>query len=267
MILTKQPIITLFCSETLEVRLVIPARFNLYQPFDNHCLVLRIFAKTLSMKKIFTILLVAGATTFGFSQSIQSFQVKPASPTVNDTIEICWTLQFPTSSCAGTCTWNQNGFNIQAGALHCIGSLQAICTDVDTVVLYPPHTAGTYSCTFVLSSGAAPAPCTPGITPNDQRTINFNVSTVTGTGTGNQFAPEVQLAPNPASSNVVLNLGKYQVTDNIIVTTLAGKKAPAPFVYTGSKISFDVSKLKAGIYMVNVPVDGGTIVRRLVVTH
>ncbi len=217
------------------------------------------------MKKIFTLLLVAGAATFSFGQSIQSFQVKPASPTVNDTIEICWTLQFPTSGCAGTCQWTQSGFNIQAAALHCIGSLQAICMDVDTVILYPPHNAGTYSCTFVLSSGAAPPPCTPGITPNDQRTINFNVSPVTGVG--NQFASEVQLKPNPASNTAVLDLGKYHVLDNIAVTTLTGKRAKAPFVFTGSKISFDVSKLKSGIYMVNVPVEGGTIVRRLVVTH
>lgn len=112
-----------------------------------------------------------------FSQVIDSSVVNPANPGINDTIKIYTYLRFNYGSCAGSANFTVSGNTISASSVHCIGMLAFICHDVDTIILNPPHTAGNYTYIYTLSSGAGPPPCTPGIIPDDNDTLNFSIGT------------------------------------------------------------------------------------------
>lgn len=110
-----------------------------------------------------------------FSQVIDSSVVSPANPGINDTVKIYTYLRFNYGSCAGSANFTVSGNTISASSVHCIGMLAYICHDVDTIILNPPHTSGNYTYIYTLSSGAGPAPCTPGIILDDYDTLNFSI--------------------------------------------------------------------------------------------
>ncbi|HAW50972.1 MAG TPA: hypothetical protein DCX54_01400 [Flavobacteriales bacterium] len=131
-----------------------------------------------TLKKIGGILLLVFIHAPLFGQHIDSMVVKP-SPLigVNDTVKIFVYNTFSSGGCAGNAHFSKSGFNVMAQALHCQGALTVICTDIDTIVLDPPHALGQYRFSFVLNSGFGGPPCTPGIVPNDFDTTYFTVGT------------------------------------------------------------------------------------------
>jgi len=111
----------------------------------------------------------------GKSQVIDSIQISPSIPGVNDTVKIYIYNTFNSGGCAGSASFGKSGFNISASSLHCLGALAVICHDVDTVIVDPPHALGTYRFNFVLNVGFSGPPCTPGIVPNDFDTAYYTV--------------------------------------------------------------------------------------------
>ena len=87
------------------------------------------------------------------AQQIDSMVVNPSSPIgVNDTVKVYVYNSFTNGACDGAAYYSISGFNVMANALHCQGALTVICTDIDTIVLNPPHTMGNYRVSFVLNS-------------------------------------------------------------------------------------------------------------------
>ena len=133
------------------------------------------------MKSVNALIKVGGILLFFlhsivYGQQIDSMLVSPSSTVgVNDTVKIFMYSTFSSGGCAGTANYSKTGFNIMANALHCQGALTVICTDIDTILINPPHVKGTYRVSFVLNSGFGGPPCTPGFVPNDYDTVYFTV--------------------------------------------------------------------------------------------
>ena len=128
------------------------------------------------MKKLLLILIFF--PIFGFGQivgSITSLTIFPVNPTNTDTVYIYAELSFSSSSCPLDIQMHSIiGNNITASTQHCLGMLSAICNTTDTFKLNP-LAVGTYIFDLTLSSGGGAPPCTPGIVPNDNDIITFNV--------------------------------------------------------------------------------------------
>lgn len=179
------------------------------------------------------------------AQVIDSIQVTP-SPliSVNDTIRIYIYNTFPSSGCQGSASFSKNGFNVSASALHCQGMLAAICHDVDTVILNPPHTVGAYSFVFVLNAGFGGPPCTPGIIPNDYDTAYFTVTS----GTNNQPPSFVNAIENDTvCMNDTLGPLSYFISDedptSVVATATSSNQALLPnnnIVLTGGSTNRNV---------------------------
>lgn len=165
------------------------------------------------MKNVFlTLVFSLSSQLLLFGQgTIQSISIQPPSPTVVDTIQVIVGVQFPSSDCElDTSNIGLSGSTFFANAHHCLGMLTAICNTTDTFMLYPPHTAGDYMIDMTLTSGAAPAPCTPGIAIDDHDTLNFTIMDIVGNMEieGEKFL----IYPNPA--NIFLHVkGKYDFVE------------------------------------------------------
>ena len=134
--------------------------------------------KTHDVLKNAVLVLVFLINTTMHAQKIDSMVVVPSSPIgVNDTIKIYVYNSFTSGACAGAAYYSISGFNVMASALHCQGALTVICTDIDTIIINPPHAIGNYRVSFVLNAGFGGPPCTPGIVPNDFDTTYFTVGT------------------------------------------------------------------------------------------
>lgn len=127
-------------------------------------------------KALLLILLCAPILGFGQSQgSILSLTFSPTNPTNTDTISVYAELAFTSSNCPlDMKTFSISGNTIVASTHHCVGVLAAICNTIDTFKLAPLAT-GNYLFNLSLSSGIGGPPCSPGIVPDDNDTITFDV--------------------------------------------------------------------------------------------
>lgn len=155
------------------------------------------------MKKIYSFLLIVISITLNASaQTITGFTVVPPNPTSADTVKIYVQCDFPDKDCEGTTYLNGiNGNVIDAGGLHCMGSLTGPCTDIDTVIV-PPLAAGQYSLVFVLVTGITVG-CIPNIVPVVVDSTQFTVSPVTGIYDVNGNKP-LEIMPNPSSGKLIV---------------------------------------------------------------
>jgi hypothetical protein len=180
-----------------------------------------------TIQRIITIgVIIIAASSFLCAQTIDNITVSPNLPTTDDSIFIFVECTFPNMSCKPfTQDVSQDSSNIYASALHCVGSLTAICTYTDTFK-FTPLSAGDYTFFFTLNAGQAPEPCTPGILPYDNDSVEFTVTTATtisdishdplsfsihGNLTDRHFKVYLGSAINVAESyqlHVVSNLGK-----------------------------------------------------------
>ncbi|HKR04476.1 MAG TPA: T9SS type A sorting domain-containing protein [Bacteroidia bacterium] len=149
-------------------------------------------------KKYFLfIIIMISAMLNSPAQTITSFTVVPPNPTSADTVKIYVQCDFPNSNCNGATYLNGiNGSVIDAGGLHCMGSLTALCTDIDTVIL-PPLSPGQYTLNFLLVTGVT-AGCIPNIVPIVMDSAHFTVSGATGIYDLNPDNKELQITPNPS---------------------------------------------------------------------
>ena len=134
------------------------------------------------MKKNYFLLLIffIGFNVTGHSQWINSISMSPLYPTTNDSVTFYVDCGFPSGSCDPYLpSVFVSGYDIYANALHCLGMLTVICYYTDTFTV-PPLPAGYYSFHMQLNAGGGPAPCTAGIVPGPEDTLDFIVTPGTG---------------------------------------------------------------------------------------
>ncbi len=134
------------------------------------------------MKKIFFALLVI-LISYQFVNAqgvINSIVFNPANPTTNDTIWALVSCTFNNSACnPDALNSGQNGNDINADAIHCLGGTSATCSYTDTFMILP-QPVGAYKFYFTLNSGFGGPGCSPGFTSDDVDSSTFNVSLPSG---------------------------------------------------------------------------------------
>jgi hypothetical protein len=155
------------------------------------------------MKKIYLLLLIESSAILNTSaQTITSFTIDPLNPTSIDTVKIYVQCDFPSGGCEGATYLNGiNGNVIDAGGLHCMGSLTVLCTDFDTVIV-PPLAAGQYTLVFVLVTGVT-AGCIPNIVPIAVDSTHIIVTSATGVYDLSDHET-LQIIPNPSNGKFIV---------------------------------------------------------------
>lgn len=138
--------------------------------------------------------------------SILGFTVAPQSPSETDFVKVYVGLSFTSGDCPlDDKDHSTNGLVTDAYVHHCVGILTYICNTVDTFNLgYLP--TGSHKFRLVLSSGAAPPPCTPGIIADDVDSISFVVSMATGISDYRQIDKAVIIYPNPIANSATIRI-------------------------------------------------------------
>ncbi|HLP10699.1 MAG TPA: T9SS type A sorting domain-containing protein [Flavobacteriales bacterium] len=191
------------------------------------------------------------------AQSISSIVLSPPAPNANDTLKFYVYLDFPYMGCAGTAYGSITGNDINASALHCMGMLTAICSDVDTIII-PPQPAGNYHFYFTLSSGYGGPPCSPGIVPDDSDTLDFSITTVMGMHEVSKNN-SLEVFPNPSNGNLTIQTSlPLSVNEKYVVRNELGQT-----ITQGSFNGKTSLELPGGMYIVSVPSLG--LQQRLVV--
>jgi hypothetical protein len=196
-----------------------------------------------------------------YSQQISSITISPANPLTTDTIKLYVTCDFPSSGCNGTANFIVNGNTVSGSALHCMGMLSALCTDVDTIKLNPPHAAGSYSFYFTLDAGYQPS-CTPGIISDDTDTLFYTVSVPTGAA-HKMKQDHFLISPNPTKGIVNLSV-KENLQGTLKIINVIGKevfKSVSPEIFP-EKI--DLTGNSAGIYFLIYEGPEGKWTRKIV---
>jgi hypothetical protein len=205
------------------------------------------------MKNIYTFLLCISVSLGAFAQgNISSFTVLPPDPTTNDTVLVIVEEWFSSGGCPiDFISHNVNGNTISANSHHCLGLLTVICNGSDTFKI-DPLPAGTYDFNLTLTTGALPAPCTPGIVADDMGTTSFSVSQAVGIP---EFDVHQLSLKNPVSGELVF--GK-PIPESLQLFDITGKLVMA--IKIGST-SADLSKMTTGIYFLR----SSASVRKLVI--
>jgi len=212
------------------------------------------------MKSLYFLLMAALITFNSSAQTITSFTVVPANPTTADTVTVYVQTDFPNSACEGqTFLTGISGSDINAGGLHCMGSLTALCTDIDTVII-PPLPAGQYTLHFMLTTGTT-AGCIFGILPLVFDSTHFTVSPATGLNELNQNN-SLQIIPNPTNGKFVL---KHEMTENSLlhIYSIDGRIVQS-FISTGKEPEINIS-LPPGLYTLTLQNTNGKWFSKLVV--
>jgi hypothetical protein len=199
------------------------------------------------MKYIVSFVFLTAFSFFSAAQgSILDFAISPANPSTTDTVYLYTELQFSNGDCdLDQQSHTVSGLAIQANAHHCLGMLTIICDVVDTFKINP-LTAGNYSFNLTLTSGAGPAPCTPGIIADDDSTFNFTVIDVSGVT--DLSSSRLTSYPNPVQNHINLPL----VTDGAAykLITVSGQVVKAGLV-EGKRIN-DLERLPPGMYFLRI---------------
>ena len=203
------------------------------------------------MKKI---LLFLGGFFFSvasFAQgSILGFTVDPQSPTETDFVKVYVGLSFT----SGDCPLDNKG-HITSGPItdaythHCVGILTYICNTVDTFNL-GYLSPGSHKFRLVLSSGAAPPPCTPGTLADDMDSISFIVTTATGINDYALTKPEVLIYPNPFNDNarIVLNSSASLETAELRFIDVFGRVVKTYNDLQTNEIILSRDNMECGVY-------------------
>ncbi len=210
------------------------------------------------MKKIALITVVLLVFSQLKSQSITNITYSPINPTPTDTIYFYVDLMFPSSGCPLSNSGSSVvGQTVMASSLHCVGMLAAICNTTDTFMVLP-LAAGNYTFDMTLSSGAGPVPCSPGIVPNDNRTENFVVSTITNIA-NSEVNTEIEIAPNPSSG--LFNLDNLNNTSVLIYDVLGNELVNLSNL--NQKYVLDLSNQPNGVYLMKTITNGDSKTYRL----
>jgi len=183
--------------------------------------------------------------SLSFSQfgSINSIIIHPLIPNDTDTITVLVDQTFSYSSC----DLDTKGINVQNNSIisyshHCVGMLTALCNAKDTFQL-GPLLAGTYTLFHTTTSGMAPAPCSPGIVPDDVDTLQFEVVSTSGL--------EIQtisyeLYPNPSIDQFIIE-NSSKGSASLMIYDVKGKLVHFQLINKGKNIVNHF--LNKGIYI------------------
>lgn len=149
-------------------------------------------------------------STNSFGQgSILGFTIEPQYPTEADFVKVKVGLSFTSGDCPlADMDHNTNGLITEAHSHHCLGMLTVICNTIDTFNL-GVLPVGVHKFRLVLSSGAAPIPCTPGVIADDVDSATFSVGRVLDVNNYSGSEHNVLVYPNPMGSEakVLINSG------------------------------------------------------------
>ncbi len=217
------------------------------------------------MKKLLPFLLtqIISATLFAQGGSIISFYTLPASPTTGDAVQVVAELMFT----SGDCELSQQGqtttlSQTDAYAHHCVGMLTVICPATDTFDLgiLP---AGDHTFVLSLTTGAAPAPCTPGIVTDDVDSITFTVDP--GVGIHTPDAVDFSVYPNPASTQLTV---ESLVSSPLSVVSIYNTQGQLVLITSNAiNQTLNIENLSPGLYYLHLQSAEGSAIKKLQKIH
>jgi len=210
---------------------------------------------------IFAIVILFWSTCFAQAQgSIVGLTTSPTNPTSTDSITFYVDVSFTSVGCdLDQSGISVNGLTVMASALHCVGMLAVICNTVDTFKI-GPQPAGTYTLDMTLSSGAGPAPCSPGIVPDDHRMFQFTVSTATDV-VSIKGSSLLRVYPNPVKEYALFEF--EEAPEQLFLYNTLGQLIVAP-ILTDKNYRLNTEQLAKGVYYYNVKTKKGKISGKLI---
>lgn len=213
------------------------------------------------MRKIYVFILAALLNMLpAKAQTITSFIVSPASPTITDTVTIYIQCDFSGAGCAGQSFFQGvNGNEINGGGLHCLGVATMPCTDFDTITV-PPLTAGNYTFIFLLSTGIT-AGCIPGIIPLDIDSTHFTISTST---ISNELDNNSRLliVPNPSTGNFIV---KQNAGESSVLKIYSMQGSLIKSIMLKDAETDIITSLQAGVYTIMLQNENKKLFSKLVI--
>ena len=102
-------------------------------------------------------------------------------------------------------------------------------------------------------------------TENGTFTLTANESSVLSVDDFSEESTQLLVYPNPAISNISIELSNNQVFQKVEVFSILGDKIITQKTRNKSKISVDISNLSAGIYFINAKTDNGILSKKLII--
>lgn len=206
---------------------------------------MRLLFKPLTMKHISALILFSFLSVRLFSQgTIIGMHVQPSNPTDADDIRVLVDLSFTSSGCpVDSQGHTAQGNTIEASSMHCLGFATAICNTTDTFQI-GQLAAGTYTFNFTLSSGFGPSGCSPGIVPDDNDQLQFNVSP--NVGINERSGTDLTVYPNPSN-------GVFQFSRPLpSAAELVDASGRVLLSVNKGSTSIDLNKLEADTYLLRI---------------
>lgn len=195
------------------------------------------------MKRILLLSILFFTSLFCRAQWINSFTVTPTYPTSSDTITIVVEAMFPSGGCEGFASINStSGNKFLASAFHCLGMLTVICTDYDTLIIYP-QAPGNYTLQYDLTIGGG-MPC---VHDGNSPVVDSVSFTVTGTNDLPVInaTNEIRIYPNPSDGKFFF-VNKDKSPGNVSIYSHLGQQI-AVFTTESEKEAVELI-LSPGVY-------------------
>lgn len=215
-----------------------------------------------AMKTIFLFVCGLFFSALSFAQgSILGFTVEPQSPSESDFVKVYVGLSFTSGDCPlDDKDHSTNGLITDAYTHHCVGMLTVICNTVDTFNL-GYLSGGNHKFRVVLSSGAAPPPCTPGIIIDDMDSTSFVVAVATGINDSNRDNKYISIYPNPVTDKaiIVVNSDMSIETAELKILDVFGRTVKLYNHFQTNEIILSRDNMDRGIYFYQV-INKGSII-------
>ncbi len=221
------------------------------------------------MKNLFILLFLFCTALVQAQNQITGFTVSPQNPTTLDAVTIYANVVFTSGGCdVAEQAHSTNGSITDAYAHHCVGMLAVICPTTDTFELGTLE-AGQHTFRMALTSGGAPAPCTPGIIADDLDSVVFQVTPVVGINQTIKNENHVIVFPNPFTEQAVIVFQQAEklVQPFLVLTDIQGKQVQVTYRSAGNKILLERGELEPGIYFYQFHEKGKFISRGKIIVH
>ena len=193
---------------------------------------------------------------------INSIEIVPPSPTVNDSVQLVGHFTFTSGGCAKELfVATVVGSSVIAEARHCLGMLTVICDESDTINL-GILASGVYAVDLSLYTGFGMTPCTVDSIADATDNSSFTVSPTTS---ALELKLDFKIVPNPAVNRVIFMTKSPQEFLEEPVRLfgsngqlLIEKKFP-------EHCSLDVSGLCSGLYYIQIGGNNHTVLSRKIV--
>ena len=142
------------------------------------------------------------------------------------------------------------------------GTLSTPISLYDDFVLNLPN-GGNFNLNATVYRSSDPDTCQI-ISTIYSRTINFNFPLSQPVSLSNdqvELAKEIQLYPNPTKDTINLSIPDSTIIDQIDLFDLTGRKVQT---FDPTRRSFNLTKLKTGVYIISVSSSGGTFNKKIV---